>query len=292
MMIPPPQFPDEMRCRRAHSPRFGLLLTAPSGAALGYHRRPDRQQGRRAAREIRRRPLAGLRFRLECGSSAGLRNTWRSRWRVVHGKAEAVDSVIGVERARDGAGGWNAADFSHSLCPVASYLIRDFDQDDVDGWHVASPQDAEVAQEQRVWPSVRGGEVFRERVTQPHVDPAFHLFGAQARIDGMADIVSSNDALEPAILAKDYHLCGIAEGQMSRRVFQGSWRARFGGEITDVIPRVFAADQLLKRRVFEIGSQTACGPLRCGATQRGRTRCPGLPALRSEVFVPADRRVF
>jgi hypothetical protein len=85
------------------------------------------------------------------------------------------------------------------------------------------------------------------------VHSAFHLFRAEPRVNGVADVVSRYDTLHPAIFTEDYDLGGIAEGQVCRGVFQGGWRAGLGREITDVVPRVLSANQLIERELLEIG---------------------------------------
>src|ERR1700732_1287481 len=138
----------------------------------------------------------------------------------------------------------NQAYFAGSLGSVASHFIGYFDQDDVNLWRVFGLQDAEIAQEKRVRSSVGRAEILRERIAKPHMYATFDLSRASLRVDGMADVVSRNDALEPAIFAENDDLGGIAKGQVRRRVQHGGGGARLGREIADIFPAVVAADEL------------------------------------------------
>jgi hypothetical protein len=162
------------------------------------------------------------------GLAARLRHRRRSGGRIVHRQTEAADSVVSVQRARDRAGGWHQSDFARAFGSVAAHFVGNFDQDDVDSRRVLGLQDAAIAQQQRIRRGVRAGEIFRERIAQPHVNAAFHLSRAAFGIDGAADVVRRYYALDAAVVVQDHHLRGVAERHVRGRIGQ---RFRSAGRV-------------------------------------------------------------
>ena len=78
------------------------------------------------------------------------------------------------------------------------------------------------------------------------MDSAFHLLGAEARVDRATDVVGDDDPFELALVVEQNDLSGVAERQVSGRIeygFRGPWPR---GEVADILTAVLAADELLK----------------------------------------------
>src|SRR5260370_39999337 len=103
-------------------------------------------------------------------------------------------------------------------------------------------QNAAVLQKQGIGPPLRGREIFGKRVAESHVRAAFVLARASLRVDGAANIVRSDNAVESPVLVQNNHLGSIAKSHMRCRVLQGFRGARSGREVAHVFAKVYASD--------------------------------------------------
>src|SRR5580704_6497444 len=106
---------------------------------------------------------------------ARFRNQRRPRRRIFHRQTETPNFVVGIKRARYCASRGNAPDLTDAFRSIAANFIRHFDQDHVNLRCLFGPRNSKVAQKQRIRHAFRRRKAFGKRITQAHVDPAFHL---------------------------------------------------------------------------------------------------------------------
>ena len=140
--------------------------------------------------------------------------------RGTHRQRRAPDAVEIVQGGGDGARGRHETDLTDALDAIGRARLRYLDQHDIDRRDILRAEDAERSQRHVGGKStVVAGEIFCQRVAEPHVDRALDLAFAQRRVDGPADIVGGKHTLDATARAiDDDELRGIPEGRVDDRM--------------------------------------------------------------------------
>ena len=79
------------------------------------------------------------------------------------------------------------------------------------------------------------------------------------------NVVRRDHALDAAVVVENHHLCGVAERHVRGWIRERFRSAGLGGEVADVVARIFAADEFFELEVLR--SAASCIAARCAAAQ-------------------------